>query len=207
MLLVPRQAPSKVLGGSPRLSAPSRIRTCGLLLRREARYRRGNLVPTRKSLQIGSFSKRHEKSRRSTSYQLLFPLVPTSEASGATAPYSARAGTSPPPHPSGRRYTSATACSHTDLDQEAGDRALLVVHGCGRDMGSVTAAMAFCCSSAASVRCGPTNACTSRAKQHRAREGRRIARRPGPPLHRFPLPSRAGMKATASSDEDAVADL
>src|SRR5215211_3080920 len=30
--------------------------------------------PTRKSLQIGSFSKGHEKSRRSTSYQLLFPL-------------------------------------------------------------------------------------------------------------------------------------
>ena len=56
------------------ISAPSRIRTCGLLLRREALYRRGNLVPTRKSLQIGSFAKGHEKSRRSTSYQLLFPL-------------------------------------------------------------------------------------------------------------------------------------
>jgi hypothetical protein len=27
-------------------NAPSRIRTCGLLLRREALYRRGNLVPT-----------------------------------------------------------------------------------------------------------------------------------------------------------------
>jgi hypothetical protein len=55
-------------------SAPSRIRTCGLLLRREALYRRGNLVPTRKSLQIDSFSKGHEKSRRSTSHQWLFPL-------------------------------------------------------------------------------------------------------------------------------------
>jgi hypothetical protein len=77
-------------------SAPSRIRTCGLFLRREALYRRGNLVPTRKSLQIG-VSRRDTRSRdnpRATGRCSHF--VPTSQASGATAPYSARAGTSPP---------------------------------------------------------------------------------------------------------------
>src|SRR5215207_7165795 len=42
--------------------------------RRDALYRRANHLPASKSLQIGSFSKGHEQSRRSTSYRLLFPL-------------------------------------------------------------------------------------------------------------------------------------
>jgi hypothetical protein len=67
-------------------NAPSRSRTCGLLLRREALYRRGNRVPTRKSLQIGVLERDTRGRDGPRAAGCCSHSVPASEASGATAP-------------------------------------------------------------------------------------------------------------------------